>query len=98
MSSPTPIITPPPTKPKRFDWTGATKKLSTLVAAASVSYGLIASAIMAHYLALSPAQQETWPWWVPMALVAGPGIIAGLGPFAVAFRQAFIDDTDSAGI
>lgn len=93
------IITNPPTKPKRFDFTNWTKKMSTLVAAVAASFTAVSASVMGYYLSLSPEQQANWPFWLPMLLVIGPGFVAALGPVAVAFRQAFLDDdTDQAGI
>ena len=82
-----------------FDWTNWTKKLSTLVAAASVSVAGISAAVLGYYTSLSPEQQAAWPFWLPAVLALSPGIIAALGPLAVAFRQALYgpDDSDKAG-
>ena len=96
MSSPTPIITPPK-RPKSFDFTNWTKKLSTLVTALVGAFTAISGTVMAHYLSLPPEHQATWPYWLPMLLVIGPGALTALVPVAVAFRQALYDDTDQAG-
>ena len=106
MSSPTPIITPPPPPPpptrpiqsKSFDFTNWSRKLSTLLAALVGAFTAVSGTIMGHYLSLTPEQQAGWPFWLPMLLVIGPGALAALGPVAVAFRQTFFDDTDSAGV
>lgn len=87
------IVNPPPTKPKAFNWSGFTKKLSTLVAAIVVALGSISAAIMGHYLTLTPEQQATWPFWLPVSLTLGPSLLAALGPVAVAFRQALFDES-----
>lgn len=93
------IVNPPPTKPKVFNWSGFTKKLSTLVAAVAVALTGVSASVLAYYQTLPPEQQAGWPFWLPMALVIGPGVVAALGPVAVAFRQAwFADDgADQAG-
>lgn len=97
MSSPTPIITKPPTR-KAFNWTNWTRKLSTLVAALAISVAGLCGTILTYYNGLTPEQQAGWPWWLPLALALAPGVVAALGPVAVAFRQAFFDDsTDQAG-
>lgn len=99
MSSPTPIITPPPKRPKSFDWSNWTRKLSTLVAGLAVTAGGVAATLLNYYASLTPEQQAGWPWWLPPLLALSPGVIAALGPVAVAFRQAFFDNsTDQAGV
>lgn len=82
-----------------FDWTNWTKKLSTLVAAASVSVAGISAAVLGYYTSLTPDQQSQWPFWLPAVLALSPGVIAALGPLAVAFRQALwgSDESDKAG-
>lgn len=97
MSSPTPIITPPK-KPKRFNWDNWTKRLTTLVTAVVALVTAVCGSVMAHYLTLTPEQQASWPWWVPLMLVVLPGAFTQLTPVAAAFRQFFAeDDTDQAG-
>ena len=94
MSSPTPIITPPPKRPK-FNWSGWTRKLSTLVAAAATGLGTLATGVMGYYLTLSPEEKAAWPFWLPLALTMTPTVIAALGPVAVAFRQSFFESPDT---
>lgn len=77
----------------RFNWAHWTRKLSTLVAAAAVSAGGIAAAVLAYYSGLPAAVQASWPFWLPPALALFPGVVAALGPFAVAFRQAVFDES-----
>lgn len=95
MSSPTPIITPPPKRPKSFDWTNWTRKLSTLVAALAVSVAGLCGTVLTYYSGLTPEQQALWPWWLPLALTLAPGVVAALGPVAVAFRQSFLESPDT---
>lgn len=100
MSSPTPIITPPPKRPKSFDWTNWTRKLSTMVAALAVSVAGLCGTVLTYYNGLTPEQQAGWPWWLPLALTLAPGVVAAFGPVAVAFRQSFLEspDTDSGDL
>lgn len=81
MSSPTPIITPPPLKPKsvaqRFDFDGVTKRLSTWLS------GTSATALVA-FAALPERVQDTFPEW---ALLALGFVTVVLVPVATSFRQ-----------
>lgn len=79
----------------KFDWSNWHKKLSTLVAGLATSVGLMATALVGYYTQLPPEQQANWPWWLVPALTLAPTLIAALGPFAVAFRQAFLESPDT---
>ena len=81
MSSPTPIITPPPTRPKkvsaRFDFEGVTKRVSTWLS------GVSATSLIA-YAALPDEIKSTFPEW----FLWGLGVVTViLVPVATSFRQ-----------
>ena len=77
----TPIITPPPTKPKsvaaRFDFDGVTKRVSTWLS------GVSATSLIA-YAALPEQVKSTFPEWLLWSL----GVVSVvLVPVATSFRQ-----------
>jgi hypothetical protein len=82
MSSPTPVITPPPKKAK-FNLEGVTKRASTWLAAVSASTGAAAAAFMV----LPGAWQATFPEWAGQALAFAAVASAGLIPIATSYRQ-----------
>lgn len=83
MSSPTPIITPPPKKPK-FSFENVTKRASTWLAMLSTSTG----AASAAFIVLPGAWQATFPEWAGQALAVAAVVSAGLVPFATSYKQS----------
>lgn len=79
----TPIITPPPKKPK-FSFENVTKRASTWLAAVSASTG----AASAAFVVLPGAWQATFPDWAGQALAIAAVVSAGLIPLATSFRQS----------
>ena len=78
-----------------FDWTGWSKRLSTLVAALSAA----AAATLGYYATLSDALKAEWPWWAPLLLTIAPVVIPFFVPAATSYKQQSLakDDSDQAG-
>lgn len=83
MSSPTPIITPPPVKPKRLDFSGVTGRLSTWLAIVSAS----ATAGLGAYALMPTRAQDAFPEWALLTLGGLAVLSAVLVPVATSFRQ-----------
>lgn len=82
MSSPTPIITPPPKKPK-FSFENVTKRISTWLATVSAS----AAAGLAAYAVMPARAQDAFPEWTLTALGICAVGSALLVPLATSFKQ-----------
>ena len=83
MSSPTPIITPPPKKPK-FSFENVTKRISTWLATVSAS----SAAGLAAYAVMPARAQDAFPEWTLTALGICAVGSALLVPVATSFKQA----------